>query len=252
MPLLDRLAIVLVSPQTPENVGSIARAMANFGLDRLVIAGSPGIARQPGARRLAVHSEALLEAAQELPDFEAVRTRFDRVLGTTAHEAYETWDILDPQRAIALAAQEPGDVALVFGSERYGLSTADLRRCDQVVHLPTSRPGQSLNLAQAVLVFAWEIWRTQGAPLPVALADAEPGLAPPGPDVLGDLGEDRWIALLEASGFLKPHNREKKLATLRRVLSRTRLTPTENASLRGIGSKLALLIEQRKRRSELS
>ena len=242
--LRERLAIVLLHPQTPENVGSIARAMANLGLARLLIAGSPGIARDPAARRLAVHCEDILESAGEAPDLESALSGFQLVIGTTAHRSYETWDLLEPRSVVALARAVPGPVALVFGSERYGMSRADLRRCDQVLHLPTARPGESLNLAQARLVVAWECWRE---PDPVGGLDAaadQLALEPPGPDVLGDLGQD-WIGILEASGFLKPHNREKKLATLRRVLSRVGLTPSEAASLQGLGSKLALLCGQR-------
>ena len=242
--LRERLAIILIRPQTPENVGSIARAMANLGLARLLIVGSPGIARDPAARRLAVHCEDILEAACEALDLESALAGFQLAIGTTAHRSYETWDLLEPRSAVALAGAVPGPVALVFGSERYGMSKADLRRCDQVLRLPTARPGESLNLAQAVLVVAWEFWRTPDPAGRPEGAGGPPELAPPGPDVLGDLGQD-WIGLLEASSFLKPHNREKKLATLRRVLSRARLTATERAALRGLGSKLSLLCGQR-------
>ncbi len=242
--LHERLEIILLRPQTPENVGSIARAMANLGLRQLRIVGSPGIARDPAARRLAVHCEDILESASEALDLESALEGSTLTIGTTAHRSYETWDLLEPRSVVALAREAPGPVALVFGSERYGMSKADLRRCDQVLHLPTARPGESLNLAQAVLVVAWEFWRDPDPAGRSAEAMDRLELAPPGPDVLGDLGPE-WVGLLAASGFLKPHNREKKLATLRRVLSRARLTETERAALRGMGSKLSLLCGQR-------
>ncbi len=233
--LPGRTRIVLIEPRVPENLGSVTRAMANLGLSKLVVAGSPGLKDSAAARRLAVHCEALLEAAVEVADFDAAVAGAGLVLGTTAHAAYETWEVLDPWQAIDLARYAAGDIALVFGSERYGLPKALLRRCDQVVHLPTSTPGQSLNLAQAVLLFCWEWSREPGRP-------AGPADEPRVP--LEDLGP-YWIDVLQAAGALKPHNREKRLATLRRIASRLRLSEEEAALLRGIGSKLALMLELR-------
>lgn len=229
--LLARTRMVLHEPRVPENVGSVARAMANFGLSRLIIAGSPGIKDDPAAQRLAVHCEGLLAAAREEPDFASAVGGAGLILGTTAHTAYERWDLLDPWQARSLAEGAGGEVALVFGSERYGLSRALLRRCDQVVHLPTAAPGQSLNLAQAVLVFCWE-WSRPAVPTGPERPAAEVSLEALGPE---------WERLLEAAGALKPHNREQRLATLRRILTRLRPSPDEAALLRAIGSKLALL-----------
>ncbi|MBM3268272.1 MAG: hypothetical protein FJZ01_11545 [Candidatus Sericytochromatia bacterium] len=218
----------------PENVGSIARAMANLGFSNLVVAGAPGLKDDPAALRLAVHCEHLLASTREAPDFDAAVAGADLVLGTTAHDAYETWDILDPWQAIDLAGGVPGEIALVFGSERYGLSKALLRKCHQVVHLPTRVPGESLNLAQAVLLFCWEFAKADAArdrPRAAGLTDVNPG--------------PYWIDVLERAGALKPHNKEKRLATLRRIASRVRLSEEEAALLRGIGSKLALLLKLR-------
>jgi tRNA/rRNA methyltransferase len=228
--------------------------MANLGLSRLVIAGSPGLCGQPGARHLAVHSEEVLEGAREVPDFAAAVDGADLIIGTTAHDAYETWEILDPWQALALARDVSGDIALVFGSERYGLPKTLLRQCHQVMHLPTARPGQSLNLAQAVLLVAWEwsLVKPAGirasesasasafARVPDTDTDTDPGKVP----VPADLGP-YWPDVLEAAGVLKPHNRDRRLATLRRILSRLRLTEEEAALLRGAGSKLALFTQLR-------
>ncbi len=252
--LLDNTRIVLIEPRVPENVGSVARAMNNLGLARLVIAGSPGLKDQPPARWLAVESGHILDAAVEVESFEEAVAGAGLVLGTTAHTAYETWQLLEPAEAIGLARGAAGDVAIVFGCERYGMPKSLLRRCDQVLHLPTERGECSLNLAQAVLLVAWE-WRKaalapEGA-VPVvtsaaASADA-PFVQPEEP--LPDLGPE-WPRLLEAAGALKPHNREKKMATLRRILSRVRLSPEEAATIRSIGSKLALYVRLRGRRIE--
>lgn len=264
--LLKKTRIILVEPAVPENVGSVARAMNNLGLERLVIAGSPGLKDQPPARWLAVDSGHILDAATEVASFEEAVAGAGLVLGTTAHTAYETWRLLEPAEAIGLARGAIGDVAIVFGCERYGLSKALLRRCDQVLHLPTERADCSLNLAQAVLLVAWE-WRKaalapetvvrapeaaapgSGTPGSGALASAASGLADIGGEPLPQLGPE-WPRLLEAAGAFKPHNREKKMASLRRLLSRVRMSPEEAATVRSIGSKLALYVRLRGKRIE--
>lgn len=233
MSLVDRTRIVLVSPRFPENIGSVARAMHNLGFKSLTIVDAPGLKDSVPAQRLAVDAAHILDAAREVEDFE--QARIGLVFGTTAHDAYETWTLLDPVVAANLAIAQNGPISLVFGGERYGMSKALLRRCDQIVHLPTAQADSSLNLAQAVLVLAWE-WRR-------AAERAIPSKVISGDVLLPDLELD-WAGLLEEAGFLKPHNREKKMATLRQVLSRVRLSPEEAAALQGVGSKLALLLSR--------
>lgn len=241
--LLEKTRIVLVRPAIPENVGSVARAMHNLGLGRLTIVGAPGLKDQPPARRLAVESGHILESAREVGTFDEAVAGAGLILGTTAHTSYETWHLLEPAEAIALARTAAGEVAIVFGSERHGLPRDLLRRCDQVLHLPTAQPECSLNLAQAVLLVAWEWWKAAQAGNASDMGEAEH--AAPFPD----LGPE-WPHLLEEAGALKPHNREKRLATLRRILSRIRLSEEEAALVRGIGSKLALYLRLRGRRVE--
>ena len=117
-----------------------------------------------------------------------------------------------------------GDVALVFGTEKHGLSNEDLRRCHQLVTIP-GEPGACLNLAQAATILAYVWRRAAGAPglAPTALA-TEAGID----DLAGRLG-----ALLEARKLIKPNERASKLHTLRRILSRASLSPDEAALVTG-------------------
>lgn len=233
--LLDRTQIILIEPNGPDNVGSIARAMANLGLSQLVIAGSPGIKEQPGARKMAVSAADILEGVVEVPDFAAATRGAALVFGTTSHAAYETWQLLSPAEALALAKTTVGAVSIVFGCERYGLSKSLLRKCDQVIHLKTAKTGKSLNLAQAVLLLAWEWYQNDVSPQAIP---KEADATTPWPT---QIGRD-WATALEAMGVLKPHNRDKKLATLRQLVTRVRLTREEAALMRQIGSKLNLFL----------
>lgn len=224
--LLARTRVVLVAPSLPDNVGSVARAMGTFGLGRLVLAGGVSPTHER-ARTLAAGHDALLEAATVVADLEAAIAGCTLVVGTTARPQV-TVDrrAVAPAAAAAIAAAHAGagEVALVFGTEKRGLSNDELRRCHQLVTIP-GEPDTCLNLAQAAAVLLYE-WRQAAVPVaiaPTALA-AEAGLA----DLAGALAER-----LEAAGLLKPKERASKLHTLRRMLSRASLSPDEAALVSG-------------------
>lgn len=225
--LLARTRVVLVAPSLPDNVGSVARAMGHFGITRLVLVG--GVApTHERARVLAAGHDAVLEAATVAPDFEAAIAGCALVVGTTARpQGTVDRRSIGPTEAARLAAAHApaADVALVLGTEKHGLSNEELRRCHQLATIP-GEPGTCLNLAQAAAVLLWA-WREAAddaaLPPPTAIA-SEAGLA----DLAGAL-----MAHLEAQGLIKDKEKASKLHTLRRVLSRTGLSPDEAALLRG-------------------
>ena len=145
---------VLVRPRQPENLGAAARALANFGFSdwALVGAGTHDFAR---ARRVAIHAEALLDRAAVAPSLEDAVAGCTLLVGTTSRRVRGRRP-LTPAEVGRVAAAEGGRgrVAIVFGDERDGLSAEDLRRCDEVSTIPTAGPQPSLNLAQAVAVYA--------------------------------------------------------------------------------------------------
>lgn len=228
----DRLRVVLHQPGVPGNLGSIARAAAHLGLADVVIVGAPGLKQQPEARMLAVHVPDVLEGFREVPDLEEALDGCALVLGTSARPKTDDLPPLDTAGAHALASACPGRVAILFGSEKYGLSTEVIRRCDQVVRLPSERPGESFNLAQAVLLLGWEMLRPRD---------------PQGSRVLPDVRQrhrfridDRVESALIELGVLREHHRTKKLMTARRLLARLAFTDEEAALLRQVASKVAL------------
>lgn len=224
--LLARTRIVLVAPSLADNVGSVARAMGAFGLARLVLVGGVSPLHER-ARTLAAGHDAVLEAATVVADLEEAIAGCVLVVGTTARpQASVDRRAITPEQAASLAHAhaEAGEVALVLGTERCGLSNDALRRCHQLVTIP-GEPEACLNLAQAAAVLLYA-WRRAAAPAelaPTALA-AEAGLA----DLAGALAGQ-----LEAAGLLKPRERASKLHTLRRILSRASLSADEASLVRG-------------------
>lgn len=240
--LLSQTRVVLVHPFFPENIGSVARAMANSDLDRLVIA-EPGTAlpNHPNAYKLASHATAILDRAEVAPTLEAALEGASLVVGTTQHQLQDV-PLLVPREAAQLAARHAaggGEVVLLFGNEKNGLTREALLRCHQVVRIPTGA-NPSLNLSQAVMIMAYEwllasldMTAAEGTPLTAIAAEA--GVA----EVAHDLAD-----ALQAGGFFKAHNRSQKEAVIRRVLSRAILAPEEASLFRGLAQRLGRLLKQ--------
>jgi tRNA/rRNA methyltransferase len=231
-----KVRIVLHRPQSADNIGAVARAMKNFGLSRLAIvappswagrprSGGPGTAREDilaRARRLARHASDVLEAAEVHADLRGALGSASWTCGTTSR-AVEGRPFLDPAALAAEVARRSvlGEVAVVFGQERRGLSDAELELCQAVCSIPTSPAYDSMNLAQSVAVLAYEIGRPRQAPTP------RPAAAEPARHATVEALWDRLKALLGAAGYLNPQNPEHILADLRRLLSRAEPTQRE-------------------------
>jgi tRNA/rRNA methyltransferase len=210
--------IVLVRPRNPENLGAVARAMRNFELHDWAIV-SLGTHDFAAARRVAVHAEELLDRPRLVATLDEAVADCAWVVGTSARAARGRRRLLPEEVAREAAARAPGITAVVFGEERSGLDAATLARCHDLSVAPTG-PGQpSLNLAQAVLLYAYEARRAAGLPprgAAGALAtDAE----------LLRL-EEALRALLRAGRFLAERERHA-LRDLAAVLRRGRPSPRE-------------------------
>ena len=236
--LLAATRIVLEHPFFPENVGATARAMRNCGLSRMVLV--DGVEPDhPNARKMAVRSEALLDQAVRVESLDAAIVGASLVIGTT-RMPYPGMRLLTPREAIPLVLEHAahGEIVWVFGNEKNGLSRESLMRCHQVVRIPCVDPDASLNLSQAVMVIAYEMMTT-------ALGvDALPAERP----LTGDRELDQLATHLESAltsaGFFKPHQRPRREALLRRVLSRVALDADEAAVLHGVAHRLSWLAQQ--------
>ena len=158
-------AIVLVAPQLGENIGTAARAMANFGLSDLrLVAPRDG---WPNERAVAAASNAthVIEAARVCGTLEEAIGDANLIFATTARNRGLHKPVRGPEDAMseARARMDGGQrVAVLFGAERTGLETAEITRADEIVTFPVNPAHASLNIAQAVLLMGYEWFRGTG------------------------------------------------------------------------------------------
>lgn len=172
--------IVLVDTNHPGNIGASARAMKNMGLREMRLV-RPKCFPHADATARASGADDILEQARVFSTLEEAIADCGLVVGTSARQRHLPWEIVEPRECAAriVADARAGNVAVVFGSERYGLTNDELARCNLLVTIPTSTEYSSLNIAMAVQVIAYEIWLASrpGAPEPpprdVPLATAE-------------------------------------------------------------------------------
>jgi TrmH family RNA methyltransferase len=212
--------LVLLRPRNADNLGAIARVMKNFGLsDWVVVSPNPKLLEVPGLHRLAVKAGDLLESVRRVDTFEEAIADCSWVVGTTMR-LVEGRRRLTP-RDLAAEVNERSDErwALVFGDERNGLSHEDVRQCHALSFIPSSEEQPSLNLAQAVGVYAYELAMsrraTNGPPAPAYADDA----------TLRTL-RGAVEGSLAASGFLRSDDRHA-VDDLMATLQRARLTKKE-------------------------
>jgi tRNA/rRNA methyltransferase len=241
-PALARISVVLVEPQSAGNVGAAARALRNMGLSRLVLVRAPDTDVSE-ARRLAMGGRAILRRARRVGSLREAIDDARLVIGTSRRGGKNRGPALDVRAAMVRAveaARQGNAVALVFGREDAGLTNAELDACHLLARIPASPADPSLNLAAAVAVVAYELWRAAGggmAPEPRVLATARQTEA---------LFEDLGSVLIEI-GFLNPKHPEAMMHALRRLLGRASVDPREVRILRGILRQVRWAIEHKPR-----
>lgn len=161
---LDNIRIVLVGTLYSGNVGSVCRAMANMGLSRLTLVAPRILDGWEEGRRLAVHATDLLDARQETATLGEAVADCAAVVGTTARGGLYRATVQPPRvlapEILRLAAQAP--VAIVFGREDQGLHNDEIAQCTHLIRIPVDPRYQSLNLSQAVLIVAYELYSATG------------------------------------------------------------------------------------------
>ena len=228
-------AFVLVRPQMGENIGAAARAMWNFGLDRMrLVAPRDGwpnpssVAMASGAGRLLDDAVLSNEVADAVGDC-------DLVFATTARQRGMTKPVYSPEEAMREAAERiaaGGRVAVMFGPERAGLENADVAQANAIISVPVNPEFPSLNLAQCVLLCGYEWRRASGAVegRRDELAGAEWASA----IEVEKLAEHYEERLDEAGFFFPEHKATAMKLTLRNLWSRMPLTREDVRTLHGI------------------
>ena len=249
-------AVVLVRPREEGNVGAAARAMANMGLARLILV-EPAAPLGPTARAFAVGARQVLDECSRVASLREALAPFPRVVGTTStRDRRQAVPLIGPRELPErLAADPPGTpVALVFGPEVGGLTNEELARANLVVNIPCAPVQPTLNLAQAVLILAYELyqWRL-GEPRPTVAGVA--GVAGEVPATSADVDGlfDQAAAVLRRIGFDRDSTFPGVLRDLRAAAARARLSERETAILRGICRRAGhALIPDREERSSPS
>ncbi len=224
---------VLVRPARPANVAAAARALKNMGLERLVLVEPPPGLAESEARSLAYGAWDVLDSAVVADSLGDAVAGASFVVGASSHGGAAAWTPRElGERAAARAGS--GRLAVVFGPEASGLKNAELRLCHETVTIPTGPRHSSLNLAQAVLIVAYELFLQRAVP------DVEPSHVA----ALATSGslEEALLALREglvSIGYLNKDNPDALLAELRRMIGRSRPSEREVNLLRGMARQLA-------------
>lgn len=228
-------SVVLVEPQLGENIGTACRAMANFGLaDLRLVSPRDG---WPNERAIAAASRAdhVLNAVQVFDTFEGALSDFNYVLATTARARDFAKPVLGPEEAVAeiLTRTARGEkVGILFGRERVGLHNEEIAVSDAILTYPIDPRFASLNIAQAVLLIAYE-WRRQasGAAIPFTGVEAGP---PATKEALNGLFEQLEQALEDADYFKSESFRPVMVRTLKNMFTRVSLSGQDVQILRGV------------------
>ena len=225
---------VLIRPQMGENIGAAARGMLNFGLDRLRLTAPRDGWPNPKAVAMASGAGRLLDVAGvSETTAEAVADRH-YVYATTARARDLTTPVFTPEAAMVDAAARiaKGErVAVLFGPERTGLENDDIARANAVITVPVNPDFPSLNLAQCVLLVAYE-WRRASAavePVRTGWAGTEPATA-----IETERLAQHWEDRLEDAGFFFPPEKAPGMkTTFRNLFSRLPLTRSDVQILHG-------------------
>lgn len=241
-------AFVLVRPQMGENIGAAARAMLNFGLDRMRVVAPRDGWPSPQAVALASGAGRVLDGAQIYDDVQGALADCDYVYATTARGRELTKPVFTPEAAMEDARTRVAAgqrVAVLFGPERAGLENGDITRANAIITVPVNPEFPSLNLAQCVLLLGYE-WRRQSVPAPAMVHHMARTQWANGAEVeaLGDHFEAR---LSDAGFFYPPEKVAGMKEGLRNMWTRLALTQAEVQTLHGMLRQIAYKLRQQDR-----
>lgn len=229
-------AIILVRPQLGENIGKTARAMLNFGLTDLRLVAPRDGWPNPAAGPAAAGADEVLAGARVFDTTLEAVADCSHVHATTVRRRGDTRPVLTPEQAASQMHASPGRSAFLFGPERSGLDTEDVNLARTIVTVPINPVFGSLNLAQAVILCAYEWSKHRG----LAQPPAEREELPPAPQAELDGLVEQLDAMLEPKGyFLPPSRAQATRRTLRSVLTKPGWNHLEVRTLRGVLSSLA-------------
>jgi len=229
---LDHISIVLVRPQGPGNIGSVVRAMKNTGLKNLVLI-NPCDFKNEETRKMAVGDTRILNRAKIFPTLKEALKPYHFTVATT-RRTRRRFNQFVPVRKMAqkiVRLPKTSKIAVVFGPEDKGLKNAEISLCQAVSMIPSHPKFPSLNLAQAVMIYAYEVF--------LAAAEAEP-------EESKDLASNEEMegmyghlqTVLEQIEFFTRGKPETLMESIRNFSSRAALSPRDVRILRGVFSSI--------------
>lgn len=236
--LFQRLRFVLVETSHPGNVGAAARALKTMGFTNLVLVRPryPDVLSHPEAIAFASGAQDILESARIVETVEAALAGCDLVAAVSARLREFSPPVVTPRElAESVSHRQGGDVAFIFGSERYGLPNEVVMNCQALINIPANPAYSSLNLAQAIQLLAYE------SRVAMQLTVTDPQVGFQGQTASNEAVEGMYSHLeqaLVAIDFIDPAHPKKLMPRLKRLFSRARLELEEVNILRGIAKKI--------------
>lgn len=233
--------VVLVEPKYEGNIGSVARAMKNFGAKDLRLVRPCPLGDE--ARRRAMHGADVLEGARTYETFPAAVGDLDLVVGTTGIDTTSEKKFLrlplTPRELAARTADAGGEVGLVFGREDFGLRTEELRACDVLVTIPANPEYPILNLACAAAILLYETRALEEPAQRVREASA----------LEKEKLHDAFADLMEVTNYPE-YKRERTAVMFRRLLGRATPTKWEFHALMGVLARAAKTVRRERTRAD--
>jgi tRNA/rRNA methyltransferase len=224
-------AIILVRAQLGENIGKAARAMLNFGLTDLRLVAPRDGWPNPSAGPAASGADIVLEQARLFDTVAEAVADCTAVYATTVRKRGLVLPVLTPEKAAQQMRAEPGQAAILFGAERSGLETEEVAIAQAIVTVPINPAFPSLNLAQAVILLAYEWSKQSDLAMPTATDEAEPRAAHAELEgLIGQLDE----ALGQAGYYHPPERTVATKLTMRTILTKAGWSNREVQALRGM------------------
>ena len=238
---LENVAIILAGTKYAGNIGSAARAMHNMGLHHLLLAG-PQCEIGQESYRMAKAGKGILDSAKICRSLKSALRGIRFLVGTTGKIGGYRAHAQAPRELVPriLSHAEQQKVGILFGPEDTGLIDEDLRLCQLLIRIPTRFKANSINLAQAVMLVSYELFLGNLEREPVRV----PRLA--AIEQVENMYAQLEKALLDI-GFLHPQNAKHMMFSLRRLLGRAGLEPSDVGTLRGIARQIGWYAGSKKR-----
>jgi TrmH family RNA methyltransferase len=240
----DHLRVVLVDARNPLNIGAAARAMSNFGFRHLRVVNPYDVAFE-GARS-AVGAADVLASAQKYETVAEAVADCSLVVGTTAighRDLQHSLQRLEVGAPLIRAHLATGPCALLFGSEKYGLSNKDMSHCHWLMHIPTREEHVSMNLGQAVAICLYELIRDSAVPV-------EPEQGSPASAAETERITETLLTALRASGYPKLNTSDSFEGAVRRLVRRLHLQTGDAEFLLGMLRQMVWKMKKDGERSE--